>query len=218
MRITLLFVLLSGCLKTREGQDPTQCNDYLDNDGNGLTDCDELLCRDSPACISGQQSGDADSDMDADSDADGDNYETGDWNPDSGGYDTDSSQPRPGEFWGVFQFNIEFQDDLEGVEDTCTAEFNTTVDPTDSPEFSQTFLCAWNGMLETSLGNVTMTLAGSHGSSGTLESPDLDLTANWSGNSNNTYIAASFDGEATFANYAYVYDGQFDLYRSDGDP
>ncbi len=56
-------LLLFSCVSPREGMEAGECNDYLDNDGNGLVDCEEVLCSEEPDC--------GGSESDADGDADG---------------------------------------------------------------------------------------------------------------------------------------------------
>ncbi len=61
----LPVLLLVSCISPREGLEAGECNDYLDNDGNGLMDCEEPICREGPAC----KESDADADADGDADA-----------------------------------------------------------------------------------------------------------------------------------------------------
>lgn len=78
LRLILGAALLSvaGCstqLKEEarsEGAKPGDCNDYADNDEDGMFDCDDPGCRNSPLCD--EADADSDSDADADGDADGD--------------------------------------------------------------------------------------------------------------------------------------------------
>ena len=75
MRRTLFPVLflISACTSP-EGVEPGDCADALDNDGDGLYDCDDPDCSGAPDC----SEGDADTDADADSDTDADT-DTGPW-------------------------------------------------------------------------------------------------------------------------------------------
>lgn len=62
----LLGLLLSACVTDKlgagalppyEGDDAGECSDGLDNDGNGLVDCDDAGCRGSPLCKGGGETG-----------------------------------------------------------------------------------------------------------------------------------------------------------------
>ena len=70
----LVAFFVSGCddgeEEEIEGDDAGECSDEADNDRDGLFDCDDDDCHDSPACDGAD--GDADSDSDADRDADAD--------------------------------------------------------------------------------------------------------------------------------------------------
>ena len=210
MRTALLLVLLSGCLKSREGQDPAQCNDYLDNDDNGVTDCDELLCANTSHCQNNEA--DADADGDADADADSDVDDTGEWNPDTDGYDT--GEPGTRTYQGDFNFLIQFQNELEGLDDTCDAAVSFDLNSQSQPNFSTTFVCAWNGSMESALGSdLTIELTGNLGTSGSLAAYPIDLSTTWAGSTNSSRILGSTNGEGLVSGYAYAYEVEFAFYR-----
>jgi hypothetical protein len=70
MRSPLPLLLLLGC-RNPEGYAPAECTDALDNDGDGLYDCDDPDCADAPACAEGDADTDADTDTDSDTDTGG---------------------------------------------------------------------------------------------------------------------------------------------------
>ncbi len=53
-----------------EGDDPFECEDGADNDRDGLFDCDDPDCADSPSCEESDTDADADADTDTDTDGD----------------------------------------------------------------------------------------------------------------------------------------------------
>jgi len=55
-----------------EGDIPRQCEDGIDNDENGLTDCDDPTCADAPLCSGGGGGGGTDAGMDTGLDGGGD--------------------------------------------------------------------------------------------------------------------------------------------------
>ena len=55
-----------------EGDGAGECSDGMDNDGDGLTDCDDDTCAGSPDCTGPNDDGDANTETDADADAIGD--------------------------------------------------------------------------------------------------------------------------------------------------
>jgi hypothetical protein len=63
----------------------TQCQDGLDNDRDGYTDCDDLDCQGYVFCSGGD--GDTDTDSDTDTDTDTDSDTDSDTDPDGGGGD-----------------------------------------------------------------------------------------------------------------------------------
>ena len=216
MRITLLIVLLTGCLKAKEGLDPSQCHDHLDNDSNGLMDCDEALCASMSSCRNSESDADADGDADGDADADVDTNvdDTGDWNPDTDGYDTGNSSTRSYE--GGFTFLIQFQNELEGLNDTCNATGTINASPNvDGGDFSTSLVCAWEGAMASALGpELTFILAGSLGEGGTMDAPAIEFSTQWQGTTSSQRIQSSFSGESTLAGeYNYSYEGEFAFYR-----
>lgn len=60
-RIIIGLVLIFGCEEADMGQDAVEtaegvdvyeeCRDYIDNDGNGLVDCEEVECQQYPHCV-----------------------------------------------------------------------------------------------------------------------------------------------------------------------
>ncbi|HCP45896.1 MAG TPA: hypothetical protein DIU15_07635, partial [Deltaproteobacteria bacterium] len=48
--VVLLLWLLPGCRPEVEGDEAGECGDQMDNDSNGLTDCDDAGCSGAPAC------------------------------------------------------------------------------------------------------------------------------------------------------------------------
>ena len=48
---TLSILSLIACSQSVEGQFPGECSDEADNDVNGLFDCDDPSCAQSPACV-----------------------------------------------------------------------------------------------------------------------------------------------------------------------
>ena len=66
VRVLFLFLLMAGCGASKgEGTGPGECTDGVDNDANGLVDCDDPGCAGSPDCVAedsggrGQDSGDS---------------------------------------------------------------------------------------------------------------------------------------------------------------
>ncbi len=68
--LTLLLALAAGCSQP-EGAFPGECDDGLDNDGDGISDCDDPDCFGESVC-DGESDADADGDTDSDTDADAD--------------------------------------------------------------------------------------------------------------------------------------------------
>ncbi len=69
----------------------TQCQDGLDNDMDGYTDCDDLDCQGYVFCSGGDGDADTDSDTDADASTDSDTDSDTDTDPDGGSPDAGDS-------------------------------------------------------------------------------------------------------------------------------
>ena len=71
----------------------TECQDGLDNDSDGYTDCDDLNCQGYVFCAGGDgdTDGDSDTDTDSDTDSDTDTDTDTDTDPDGGGGDAGDS-------------------------------------------------------------------------------------------------------------------------------
>jgi hypothetical protein len=122
--ISLLFACNGGKLDVSpEGSGPGECLDGIDNDGDGLIDCDDpTSCQDALAC-----SGEGDTDTDTDSDTDTDITDTDtdtvdtdtDWfttDTDTSFWDTDSDWDIWGtgwdtDIWGTGWLNFDSGDD-----------------------------------------------------------------------------------------------------------
>ncbi|TNE90883.1 MAG: hypothetical protein EP330_07135 [Deltaproteobacteria bacterium] len=68
MRIVWTIAILIACSARTEGEQLGDCVDRIDNDGDGLVDCDDPDC--DAACTEGDTDTDADSDSDSDTDTD----------------------------------------------------------------------------------------------------------------------------------------------------
>ncbi len=83
--LVVCFALLGACGGASsageiEGDEPGECDDGADNDGDGLFDCNDSNCAGSLACSGGDADADSDSDSDSDSDTDADASGCGDQN------------------------------------------------------------------------------------------------------------------------------------------
>ncbi len=102
-RTILMFALLAFGCTPPEGQEPGECTDRLDNDADGLYDCEDPDCAGSPDCAEGDA--DTDVDADGDTDTDTDHEETG-WPP--CGVTIDEVVPRDGSTDAYYRGDIEF--------------------------------------------------------------------------------------------------------------
>ena len=85
-----------------EGDEPGECSDGADNDGNGLFDCDDPGCVDSPDC-------DLEDPDDFEADADGESGEEdgGESGEEDGGESGEEDEPHSDTFWWSGEYSVD---------------------------------------------------------------------------------------------------------------
>jgi hypothetical protein len=108
----VVYMTLQSCKKDGTPRTETECQNGLDDDGDDLTDCDDMDCfMNDPAC---QSDGDSDTDNDGDTDGDGDTDTDTDTDVDT---DTDT--------------------DVDGDSDGCSPDTGACEYPCDSDDDCQ---------------------------------------------------------------------------------